>query len=85
MAKTISATCGTLFEAAFLARRKKLTIVIDSPLRLLHVAISMRHQNTKPRRRANLAAYHRRIALQPLISAAATITITAALIGWLIK
>jgi len=43
----------------------------------------MRHQNTKPRRRANLAAYHRRTIGQQVIIAAATITTLAALIGWL--
>lgn len=44
----------------------------------------MRHQNTKPRRRANLAAYHRTLAVQQVIIAAATLTL-AALIGWLLK
>lgn len=43
----------------------------------------MRHQNTKPRIRENLAAYHRTIQLQRLILIAFTITITAALIGWI--
>lgn len=45
----------------------------------------MRHQNTKPRRRANLAAYHRTVALQQVIIAATITIIIAALIGWLLK
>ena len=45
----------------------------------------MRHQNTKPRVRENLRAYHRTIALQQVILAASIITITAALIGLLTR
>jgi hypothetical protein len=43
----------------------------------------MKAPTTKPRRRANLAAYHRTIIVQQVIIAAATIATLAALIGWL--
>jgi len=45
----------------------------------------MKAPTTKPRRRANLAAYRRTLAVQQVIIAAVTLTTLAALIGWLLK